>query len=58
MAKDFHDVPQDRAPTDLGHRLGSEFGLLTHPGAEAAREEHGFHGESSNLEAVVPDTFC
>jgi hypothetical protein len=54
VAKDFHNVPKHRPATDLDHRLGTELGLFTHSRAETARQEHGFHDDSSNLDAIVP----
>src|SRR5690242_10122916 len=40
---DFHDVPEDRAATDLDHRLGTKMGLLTNPGAHTTCKNDGFH---------------
>src|SRR5262249_51463571 len=35
-----HDVPENRAVADSSHRLGYPLGLLAHPDAEAAAEDH------------------
>ena len=39
----LHDVPEDRAPADLDHRLRAQFGLLGQPRALTAREDDDFH---------------
>ena len=36
----LHDVPNDRAPTDLDHRLGPNFRLLGKAASQTAREDH------------------
>ena len=38
-----HDVPQDRLPADLDHRLGPVLGLLAHARAETTREQDRLH---------------
>ena len=43
---DLHDVPQDRLAADLDHRLGADRGFFTEACAEAAGQDHGFHGGS------------
>src|SRR5579859_1197371 len=40
---DVHDVPQDRAATDLDHRLWAQMGFFRDAGAHAAREDHRLH---------------
>ena len=40
---DLHDVPEDRPPADLDHRLGPELGLLSQPGSDATAQDHDFH---------------
>ena len=42
--EDLEDVPEDRPAADLHHRLGLEVGFITDAGAEATRQDHGFHG--------------
>ena len=44
--EDLHDVPQNGLSADLDHRLGSELGLLAHPSAETAGEQHRLHSRS------------
>jgi hypothetical protein len=39
----LHDVPEDRLPTDLDHRLGPDLGLLGQARAEAARQNQSLH---------------
>ena len=39
----LHDVPEDRPPADLDHRLRPELGLLGQPGALTPGEDHNFH---------------
>src|SRR5208283_3096069 len=46
---DLHDVPEDRLAPDLDHRLRLEVGLLADAGAEAASENHDFHGVRLNM---------
>ena len=38
------DVPQDRAPADLDHRLGPHLGLLDEAGPDAAGEDRDLRG--------------
>ena len=40
MRVDFHDVPEDRAPADLDHRLGDELRLLPDASAQPARQQY------------------
>src|SRR5208337_1136360 len=40
---DLHDVPENRAPADLHHRLGPELGLLAEPRAQSAGQNYHFH---------------
>jgi hypothetical protein len=44
---DLHDVPQDRPPADLDHRLGAHGGFFTEARAEAAGKNHCFHDRST-----------
>jgi hypothetical protein len=39
----FHDVPEDRPVTDINHGFGDIFGIIPHPGAQAAAEKNYFH---------------
>ena len=39
----FHDVPEDRPPADLDHRLGPGLGLLGEPGPETTGQDDDFH---------------
>jgi len=39
----FHDVPQDRPPSDLHHRLGTEFRLLAKASAQSTAQYDNFH---------------
>src|SRR5690349_4279859 len=39
----LHDVPEDRAATDLDHRLWTQLGFLGEPGTLTAGEDHDFH---------------
>ena len=51
---DLHDVPEDRPPADLYHRLRSQGGLLGKSGAGAAGKDHSLHGgEGSGQTAIL-----
>jgi hypothetical protein len=39
----LHDVPEDRPPPDIQHRLGDELGLFPHASAEPTAEDHNLH---------------
>src|SRR5437762_2772945 len=40
---DLHDVPEERAATDLDHRLGAELRLVAQPCAETTAQDDDFH---------------
>jgi hypothetical protein len=44
---DLHDVPQDRHPADLDHRLGPDRGLLAEARAESPGQDDDFHATPS-----------
>ncbi len=43
MGIDFHDMPEDREPADLDHRLGTQMAFLRNPGPQTARQNDYFH---------------
>jgi len=44
---DLHDMPEDRLPPNLHHRLGFEVGFFTEAAPETARQYDDFHFQSS-----------
>jgi hypothetical protein len=40
---DLHDVPENRPPADLDHRLGPRLGLFTDAGSKPSGEDDCFH---------------
>jgi hypothetical protein len=45
---DFHDMPDNRPPPNLDHRLGFEHRFFAQSGADPSGEYHSFH-------ALAPD---
>src|SRR5438105_3550954 len=50
---DLHDVPENRLPADLDHRLGTDYGLLTQARAEPPGEDHRLQGSALSLSESV-----